>query len=203
MPSVQKFPAQRLWIGLALFVSLLLASCGRDAVQWDTRDITGVMPDLKFTLADSHGKTVHADHYLGKINLLYFGYTHCPDVCPLTLATITQALDEMGDAADRITVLFVSVDPSRDTPSVLQDYAAAFGSSIVGLTGTQAQLQALSKRYRVSYRYGAADADGNYAVYHSAGIFVFDGKGRARLLMNRNDGAQTVSHDLKALLRHD
>lgn len=184
---------------LLLIATLLLAGCG-GSLSWKTKNITDVMPDLQFTLTNGDGSTVHASDYSGKVRLLYFGYTHCPDVCPLTLATTAHALDKLGKSADDVRVLFVSVDPKRDTGSVLKSYAHAFGPQFVGLTGTQKQLKALTKRYRVAYSYGDPDANGNYEVFHSAAIFVFDRDGHVRLLMNRTDGADAMAHDLGQLV---
>ncbi|HET7586459.1 MAG TPA: SCO family protein [Gammaproteobacteria bacterium] len=181
-------------------VTLLLAACGGGTQQWKTTNITGVMPDLKFTLTDENGKTVHADAWRGKVKLMYFGYAHCPDICPLTLATVGRAISQLGDQSDAVRVLFVSVDPKRDPPPVLKEYTQAFGPEFVGLTGTQDQLKALSKRYRVSYSYGEPDANGEYAVNHSSAVFVFDKNGDVRLLMNREDGADAMAHDLRQLV---
>src|SRR5699024_5110331 len=100
---------------LLLITTLVIAGCGSD-LTWKTNNITSVMPDLQFTLTDDGGRTVHESNYQGKVQLLFFGYTHCPDVCPLTLATIGRALHRLGDQADAARVLFVSVDPERDTP---------------------------------------------------------------------------------------
>ncbi|MGH8427135.1 MAG: SCO family protein [Gammaproteobacteria bacterium] len=186
-------------IALICLAAVLVTACG-GSQQWKTSNITGVMPDLQFTLTRDNGKTVHASGWRGKITLLYFGYTHCPDVCPLTLATIAQALKKMGPEAKQVRVLFVSVDPKRDTLPVLKTYTQAFSPQIVGLTGTQTQLQALSRRYRVSYSYDQPNADGSYAVNHSSAIFVFDGKGKVRLLMNYTDGADAMAHDLRQLV---
>lgn len=189
----------RIWrIALLCILGGMLSACGGQT--WDTRNITGLMPDLQFNLRDTQGQTVHAAHYAGKIRLLYFGYTNCPDICPLTLSDIARALRTLGPAAKSVRVLFVSVDPKRDTPKVLHRYARAFGPQFVGLTGTQAELQALSKRYRVSYSYGKPDAHGDYVVNHSAAIFVFDRTGHVRLLMNHNDGSKKMAHDLRQLL---
>ncbi|HET7370990.1 MAG TPA: SCO family protein [Gammaproteobacteria bacterium] len=184
---------------LALATSLLVA-CGGGAQQWKTTNITGVMPDLKFTLTDENGKAVHADAYRGKVKVMYFGYTHCPDICPLTLSTVGRAVSQLGDQADGVRVLFVSVDPKRDPPKVLKEYTQAFGPEFVGLTGTQDQLKALSKRYRVSYSYAEPDANGEYAVNHSSAVFVFDKNGDVRLLMNRSDGVDAMAHDLAQLI---
>lgn len=177
----------------------LLAACSNDAQKWKTTNITGVMPDLKFTLTNERGKTVHARAYRGKINLVYFGYTHCPDVCPLTLSTIGRALGKLGKKGNDFRVLFVSVDPERDTPGALRKYTDSFGSKFIGLTGSQKQLKDVSKRYRVSYSYGKPDAHGNYVVNHSSGIFVFAPDGRVRLLMKYTDGAKAMAHDLRQL----
>ena len=185
-------------MGLLCVLSLALAACGGQ--KWETHNITGLMPDLKFTLTDTRGRTVHAGDFAGKINLLYFGYTNCPDVCPLTLAGIARTLHDLGPSASRVRVLFVSVDPKRDSPKVLHRYAKAFGPQFIGLTGTQAELQALSKRYRVSYSYGKPDAHGDYVVNHSAAIFVFDEKGHARLIMNHTYSSKAMAHDLRQVL---
>lgn len=186
-------------IGLLFALNLALAACGGQ--KWETHNITGLMPDLKFTLVDTHGRTVHAGDFAGKVRLLYFGYTNCPDVCPLTLADIARTLHDLGPAAaSHVRVLFVSVDPRRDTPKVLHRYAKAFGPQFIGLTGTQAELQALSKRYRVSYSYGKLDAHGDYVVNHSAAIFVFDARGRARLIMNHTYSSKAMAHDLRQVL---
>lgn len=190
-------------LGLVLPCLLMLALPGCGGRTWETRNITGLMPDLQFTLRNPQGRAVHASTYGRKIKLLYFGYTHCPDVCPLTLADIARTLKTLGAKPGEVRVLFVSVDPGRDTPGLLHNYARAFGPWFVGLTGTQAQLQALSKRYRVSYSYGKPDARGDYVVNHSAAIFVFDRKDRARLLMNHTNSKEAMAHDLRQLLDED
>ena len=185
---------------LVLGAALLVGGCsGHGHVHWQTKHIAGVMPDLHFTLTDTDGDTVHAKRYSGKINLLYFGYTHCPDVCPTTLAKVEEAFHKMGPLADRVRMLFVSVDPARDSPKTLGTYVHAFGPHIVGLTGTKSELTALTKRYRVVYRYGKKDSDGNYPVYHSAAIFAFDPKGHVQLVMTYKDKVGAMAHDLKAL----
>ncbi len=158
------------------------------------------MPPLKFTLVDDAGEPVTAASFAGKVVLLYFGYTHCPDVCPTTLADLAQSLQQLGSSANRVRVLFVSVDPKRDTPSVLKNYASAFAPQVVGLTGDEDELQAITKRYRVAYRLGKPDAEGNYVVYHSSAVFIFDTLGRVRLLADYTDGSRAIAHDLKQLL---
>ncbi len=195
---------RRTLAALTVLAAATLGACQPTPHHWRTRNISGVMPDLKFNLVDADGKAVQAARYRGKVTLLYFGYTHCPDVCPLSLATIGQALRGLTkDRRDDVRVLFVSVDPDRDSGTLLRQYAHAFGPQFVGLTGSTPQLQRLGRRYRVSYRYGKKHPDGGYTVYHSAGIFVFDRAGHVRLLMNRKDGADAMRDDLNALISED
>ncbi|HET7396025.1 MAG TPA: SCO family protein [Gammaproteobacteria bacterium] len=189
-------------IGLFLLSFMLLSGCGQQAPQkpWGLLNLTGHMPDLQFNLTRDDGQPVDQSAFLGKLTLLYFGYTHCPDVCPTTLADLGTAIRQLGAQANQVQVLFVSVDPARDTPTVLKKYVNAFGPWFVGLTGSQAQLQALTKRYRVAYRLGEPDAQGNYTVYHSSAIFIFDKQGKARLLAGFGDKPDVVATDLKRLL---
>lgn len=190
------------WLSpLILGALLALSAChAQPKLSWDTENITGALPDLEFTLTDDQGNTVDAAHYANRIRLLYFGYTHCPDVCPTTLATIQAALGKIGGAAKAVRVLFVSVDPQRDTPRALKAYTSAFGPNFVGLSGTTDQLQKITKRYHTRYRYYAPDAQGDYVVQHSAAIFVFDRRGKARLIMEYQKGPAAMAHDIAQLV---
>lgn len=191
---------------LAVAVPALLGLSGckpsEPAATYHARDISGVMPPLAFTLVDDSGAAASAADYRGKTVLVFFGYTHCPDVCPTTLANLSQVLKQLGPAADSVRVLFVSVDPQRDTPKLLKGYAAAFAPQVVGLTGSDAQLTDVTKRYRVAYRRDKPDADGNYAVYHSSAVFVFDDKGNARLLATGSESVADLTQDLRTLMAH-
>jgi protein SCO1/2 len=178
---------------------LLLAGCG-GSQHWKTHNITGVMPNLKFTLTEDNGKVVRAKHFRGKVKMLYFGYTNCPDICPLTMADMARALRSLGNKAKGVRVLFVSVDPRRDMPKVLKSYTHAYGPQFVGLTGSQKQLRTLAARYRQAYSYGPKYPKGNYVVNHGAAIFIFDRNGRVRLLANRSDKSGAIAHDLRQLL---
>ena len=185
---------------LTLFlIALLLTGCGNDQ-KWKLIDLTGIMPPLQFTLHDDQGQPVTADKYKGKIVMLYFGYTHCPDVCPTTLSRIAHALKKLGSQVDKVQPLFVSVDPARDTPKVLGEYTKAFSTRIAGLSGDEQSLRRLTKPYRVTYGYGKKDANGNYEVTHSSAIFIFDGKGNTRLMARSDDSADAIAHDLKQLI---
>jgi len=192
---------RNLWLGLVvLLLAAGLTSCGGKPQNWQLKDITGVIPSLEFELTDQNGATLHASDLRGSIVLLYFGYTHCPDVCPTTLATLTHAVKQLGAKGEAIRILFVSVDPARDTQDILKRYVEAFGANVVGLRGDRKTLDALTKRYRVTYGLGQPDAQGNYEVSHSSAVFVFDGKGNARLLGLDSEKADAFVQDLGQLL---
>ena len=185
---------------LPLLAALLLAACQRHKLPFRLTDIGGHMPDLAFQLTDDNGKTATATDYRGKVVLLYFGYTHCPDVCPLTLAHLHVALRQLGSAGDDVRILFVSVDPARDTPAVLHAYVNAFDKRAVGLTGSPSAIEALSKRYRSAFTREPSGKGGDYEVTHSSGIYVFDRDGRARVLATPATPQADLVHDLKLLL---
>lgn len=180
-------------------LALMAAGCGGEQ-SWQTRDIAGVMPDLEFTLTSEEGETVTEEQYAGKVNLLYFGYTHCPDTCPITLGRLRSVIGKLpADVADRVEVLFVSVDPERDGPGVLRTYTAAFGGSFIGLTGSRDQLDALTQRYRTTYGYGEPDKQGNYEVSHGSAVYAFDPGGKVRLLIRSDDSVQAIAQDVTQL----
>jgi len=145
-------------------------------------DVSGSSPPLRFAMTRAtDGKAVTAADFHGDIVLLYFGYTSCPDVCPLTLANVGKVLKRLGPAAKPVRLLFVTVDPNRDTLRVLKQYTAAFGPQFIGLRGTADELASLARRYRIAYSVKVHGSD--YEVTHSSAIFAFDRDGRARLLI--------------------
>lgn len=167
-------------VGLAL---MLLAGCDSSA-KWHAIDVSGSLPALAFTMTRaSGGQEVTQADYRGSIVLLYFGYTNCPDVCPETLSNLAQVLTRIGPDARQVRVLFVTVDPNRDTPPVLAAYVKNFAPQIEGLRGTADQLAALARRYRVVYSVTPATKDHPYEVTHSSAIYVFDAAGAARLII--------------------
>ena len=152
---------------------LTLLGCSRPA--WHMTDISGAMPRLAFHMTAA-GKAVSAADFRGKVVALYFGYTHCPDVCPATMANLTDMLAKVGSPDVRI--VFITVDPDRDTDTVMSDYAKAFTPQAVGLRGTPNQLATLARTYRVAYE---VKKDPPYEVMHSNAVFFFDRDGKARL----------------------
>ena len=186
--------------GVLLLLALFTA-CGRSPGEpWQLTSIEGFFPDLQFTLSNGGEHPVTAKDFRGKVVLLYFGYLNCPDVCPMTMSRLGSALKELGERADAVRVLFVSVDPRRDTPQQLATYARAFSEQGVGATGTPAEIEAMAKRYRVAYEAEAPDAGGNYEVMHGKAVYVFDGTGRARLMITDSDSPEAIAHDLRQLI---
>jgi protein SCO1/2 len=169
---------------LVLFLlGAALSACNRGE-GWHATDVTGVSPDLKFTMTRAEdGKEVTAADYRGKVALLYLGYTFCPDICPTTLANVAEILKGLGKEANRVRVLFVTVDPGRDTPKVLNQYTGAFAPQVDGLVGTADELAALARRYRIAYSVKPNDNPARYEVSHSPAIYVFGKEGKARLLI--------------------
>jgi protein SCO1/2 len=181
-------------------IALLLAACGRQA-PWHLTDISGAMPPLDFSMTRANdGQAVAAGDYRGKVTVLYFGYTHCPDVCPTTLANLSGALKLLGHKAKNVRVLFVSVDPDRDTLPVLKSYVAAFAPQVDGLRGTPNALTALTRRYRAIYNVTPASPGHPYEVTHSNTIYVFDRTGRARLVGTSTQDTKGIADDVERLL---
>ncbi|HIK73337.1 MAG: protein SCO1/2 [Alloalcanivorax sp.] len=185
---------------LITLFAVLLVGCGESRVDFHGKDITGVMDDLSFTLTDENGDTVNASIVDNKAVVLFFGYTHCPDYCPMTLTLLAQAMNTLSEQErEQLRVLFVSVDPERDTPSLLKEYTAYFGPEVIGLTGTKDQLDDVTKRYRTAYGYGDKDEQGNYEVSHGLAMYGFDKSGKVRLLMRNDQPVEQVAEDLKTL----
>ncbi|WP_449371350.1 SCO family protein [Thiomonas sp.] len=187
-----------------LVLTLALTGCAQHEEQqkW-AMDYIGpkVMQPLQFTdMASSSGQLESSKDFSGKVVLLYFGYTHCPDVCPTTMAHLARAEQLLGPLAKDVQVIFVTVDPKRDTPKVLDAYVHAFMSSAIGLSGTVAQTRTLAGRYHVSYSYGKPDAHGNYVVNHSAAIYVFGPHGKGRLIGTELTPPEGIAHDVRQLL---
>jgi protein SCO1 len=174
-----------------------LAGAPQSALAWHSTDISGALPALNFIMTRAaDGKQVSAADYKDKICFLYFGYASCPDICPTTLLNLTTVLKRLGPLADNVRVLFVTVDPNRDTLDVLKQYTGAFAPQTIGLRGTPDQLAELAKRYRVAYSVEPATKDHPYEVTHSSAVYVFDRTGEVRLLVS---GLATANPDLRGL----
>ena len=170
--------------GLGLGAATLALSGCTPSAKWHAMNVSGSTPALQFAMTRvGDGKPVTAADYRGKIVMLYLGYTNCPDVCPTTLANLASVLRRLGPDANHVRMLFVTVDPNRDTPQVLKEYVENFAPQIDGLRGTADQLEALARRYRLVYSVEPETKDHPYEVTHSSAVYVFDSSGAARLLV--------------------
>ena len=188
-------------------LALALSGCG-DKQPWHSTSLRGAFPNLHFSMTRADdGKQVTEEDYSGKVVLLYFGYTFCPDVCPTTLSHISNILDRLGKSADDVRVLFVTVDPNRDKLPVLKDYADAFAPQVDALRGTPNELAALAKRYRVAYTVHPSSDPAKYEVSHGSAVYVFDGEGRIRLLFSSlsqpRPDMDGMTADLKKMTREE
>ena len=182
---------------LFAFLLVALAGCGPDK-PWHATDISGAMPRLDFVMTRANdGAAVTGKDYRGRVTILYFGYTHCPDVCPTTLANLSDMLRQLGPGADKVRVVFVTVDPNRDTLPILKKYVAAFAPQIDGLRGGDNALADLARRYRVAY---SVKTQPSYEVMHSSAVFFFDPTGRARLVTLTTDDTAGLAEDVRRLL---
>ena len=186
-------------IVLSLFLLVVLQSC-KQPVHWNAGDVAGAMPDLEFALTGPDGEPVDARSLRGKPVLLFFGFTNCPNVCPTTLARLSVLMQKLGPDANNIHVVFVTVDPERDTPEVMKRYTAAFGPWLLGLSGPEADLTRFRESYGVYAAMESSDSKGIYSVMHSSVIFAFDANGRVRLLISNLDDGDGIVSDLKQLI---
>lgn len=189
------------WFVAILFVGLLAACNNTKTPEFRGTDITGVDFGKRLELIDHHGRPRQLTDFKGKLVVLFFGYTHCPDVCPTTLSDTASALRQLTpDEAARVQVLFVSVDPERDSLELLQQYVPYFNPTFLGLWGTPAQVAAAAKEFRVFYRKHQEPGVNGYTVDHTAGSYVLDATGRLRLLFPFALPAEDMAHDLRLLL---
>ncbi len=184
--------------GLVLLAAL--AACS-EARQWQTSTLDKGFPELSLELTTHDGATLTEGKLRGGITLLFFGYTSCPDACPATMTTLRAALGELpADQQAQVTVVFVSVDPERDTPQRLAAYASYFGPRFTGATADIPRLRQLASRYGTTFDYGPGYGGDYYVVSHGSNVLAFDRDGRARLLIRPHDSIEAIVHDLRRLL---
>jgi protein SCO1/2 len=163
-------------------------------------DITGIDYAKNFTLTDHTGKPRTLADFKGKVVLMFFGYTQCPDVCPTTMAEMAGVMQKLGPQADQVQVLFVTLDPERDTQELLASYVPAFDKRFIGLRGTPDQTAKVAKDFKVFYAKVPGKEPGSYTIDHTAGSYVFDREGRPRLFIRHAGGADPIVHDIRQLL---
>ncbi len=184
-------------------VALALGGCDKPAgggPGFKGIDITGAEYARKLALPDSQGKPRTLADFKGRVLVLFFGYTQCPDFCPTALAELAEARRGLGPDGTRVQVVFVSVDPERDTPALLSAYMANFGDDLVALRGSLEQTQAVAREFKVFFGKNPGKTEGSYTVDHTTGIYLFDARGRVRVVTRPGAGVQALMADLKVLL---
>jgi len=187
------------WAGIA--ATLGLAACSEPRPSFNAVDITGADYAKDFSLKDADGKTRTLADFKGKVVVLFFGYAQCPDVCPTTMTEMAQVKQQLGSDGDKLQVLFVTVDPARDTPEVLKAYMGAFDPSFVALIPTADQLVTTAKDFKVYFKKVEGKTPTSYSMDHSAASFVYDTQGRLRLYARYGAGVAPMVSDVKALLK--
>jgi protein SCO1 len=183
----------------ALF--MLLTGCAEKKPEFRSVDITGADYAKDFALPDVNGQTKTIADFKGKAVVLFFGFAQCPDVCPTTMAEIAAVKKSLGQQGDKVTAVFVTVDPERDTPQVLKAYMESFDPSFTALRGTPEQTEALAKYYKIYYKKVPGKTPTSYTIDHTAASFVYDPQGKLRLYTRYGMGAQALAEDLKLLIK--
>jgi protein SCO1/2 len=186
-----------------LAMVLALAGCDKLATKppsFQNTDLTGLDYAKGFELTDHTGTKRTLADFRGKVVVLFFGYTQCPDVCPSTMIEMANVLKELGPKADQVQVLFVTLDPERDTRELLAAYVPAFDKRFIGLYGDMAATAKVAKEFKVFYAKQPGGEPGSYSVDHTAGSYVFDRDGNIRLFLRHGQGSAPIVHDLKQLL---
>ena len=187
--------------GMALLLAAAVTACGQDKPQFKSIDITGADYAHDFSLPDQNGQQRTLADFKGKIVVLFFGYTQCPDVCPTTMAELAEIRKQLGAEGNRLQVLFVTVDPERDTAELLKAYMTGFDPSFIALRPTPAELPELAKRFKIYYKKVEGRTDGSYTMDHSAGSYVYDSAGRLRLFTRYGAGPAPLLDDIRLLLK--
>lgn len=184
---------------LLVLLSLLVTACNQPA-HFNATDLTGSAIGTDFSLPDQTGKLRRLSDFKGKVAIVFFGYTQCPDVCPTTLSTLREVMAQLGPQAERVQVLFVTLDPERDTPELLAQYLPSFHPTFLGLRGDDATTEATAKAFKMFYKKQPGAALGTYSIDHSTGSYVYDLQGRLRLYVKYGDTAEHITGDIKQLL---
>jgi protein SCO1 len=186
---------------LVLAAVLVLTGCHPDQPSFQSTDVTGADFGKTFALTDHNGKQRTLEDFRGKVVVVFFGFTRCPDVCPITLAELAGAVKQLGPAGENVQVLLVTIDPERDTPELLAKYVTAFNPQFLALRGNAEETARVAKEFKVIYQKVAGPQPENYSMDHSAGSYVFDRQGRLRLHVAYGRGADVFAHDIGLLLK--
>jgi protein SCO1/2 len=180
--------------------TVMISACSESKPQFTAIDITGADYAKDFALTDHNGQPRSIKDFAGKVVVIFFGYTQCPDVCPTTMAELAEVKKLLGPDGDKLQGLFVTIDPERDTPVVLKNYMANFDPTFLALYTTPDKLAVLAKDYKVYYKKVDGKTPTSYTMDHSAGSYIYDTQGRLRLYTRYGSGAQAMASDIKLLL---
>jgi protein SCO1/2 len=186
---------------ILLCLVLALAGCKGGQPVFRATDITGAEFGRQFTLTDHNGQQRSLTDFAGKVVVVFFGFTHCPDVCPTTLAELAAAVKKLGADGDRVQVLLVTVDPARDTAEVLSQYVTAFDPRFLGLRGSPEETAAVAREFKVIFQKVEGKQPETYTMDHSAGTYIFDTRGQIRLYVGYGQGPDVFAHDIAQLLK--
>ena len=186
--------------GLAAFIASLSACGEGSSVKFKGSDISGTKIGGGWALTGMDGKSYTSSDFAGKVQLVFFGFTQCPDICPTALAELSEMMRTLGNQASRVQVLMITVDPERDSPEVLRAYVSGFNASFLGLTGTPAQIKQVAASFKAYYAKAPA-AKGGYSMDHSSSFYLLDPKGDARVLVSKTAGTAVLARDIKLLLK--
>lgn len=201
---MKKTTRATLFIGMAsaLLALGLLAGCGEQkGPAFNAIDLTGANYAQDFALTDPNGQTRSLKDFKGKVVVVFFGFTQCPDVCPATMAELAEVKRQLGPDGDRLQGVFITVDPERDTPELLKAYMGNFDPSFVALSTPVDKLPALAKDYKLYYKKVEGKTPGSYTMDHSAGSYVYDTQGRLRLYTRYGTGVPALTADVRTLLK--
>lgn len=191
---------KKLLAACAVLIALGLGACTKPA-SFQNTDVTGLRYAEDFALTDHNGVPRNLASFKGKVVLVFFGYTQCPDVCPTTMVELAKVMQELGPLADKLQVLFITVDPERDTQQLLAEYVPAFDKRFLGLRGDSAATAKVAKEFKVFYAKVPGKEPGSYSMDHTAGSYVFDKEGKVRLFVRHGQGTGPLVQDLKQLLQ--
>jgi protein SCO1/2 len=199
--SAFSFSRRALLRGAAAFaLAGALAACGDPAPSFKGNDISGTQLGKGLALTDHNGQARTLQDFAGKVTVVFFGFTQCPDVCHTSLAELSQVMEKLGPDADRVQVLMITVDPERDTAEILKQYVTTFDPRFLGLTGTPEQIKQAAASFKAYYAKVPTENGKNYTMDHTAAFYLLDGKGDSRVLANNTIGVDALAHDIKALL---
>jgi len=192
---------RRRWVMAALASAVALVACQRGGAAPSFRgiDVTGAPYGRELALTDQHGQRRTLADFRGQVVMLYFGFVQCPDVCPTALSRAVEVMQRLGSDAQRVQLLFVTVDPERDTPALLREYMAAFHPSFLGLTGSAEEIAAAAREFKVYY--AKVPTGSSYTMDHSAQTYLIDPQGRLRVVLKHEQTADDYAHDIALLLR--